>query len=100
MEKTIIEQERIVHHSPMIGRTDTFEIVGSFPQGYIVWNIGRHNFPFPGYIPLAKPSDEPHHIRLDSLRALKVRDEETALRILKAAGRGEVNRERFISLSA
>ena len=36
-------------------RTDKFKIVDTFPLGYIVWPIGRENFPFPGYIPLAKP---------------------------------------------
>ena len=39
-------------------RTDKFKIVDTFPHGYIVWPIGRENFPFPGYIPLAKPHRE------------------------------------------
>ena len=100
METAIIKDGKIIHHSPLTRRTDTFGIVDAFPPGYIVWNIGRHNFPFPGYVPLAKPSDKPHYIRLDSLRAIKVRDEQTALRILKAAAEREVDMDRFTSLSA
>lgn len=37
-------------------RKDVFEIVEKFPNGYVIWNIGRRNFPFKGYIPLAKPT--------------------------------------------
>lgn len=35
--------------------TRNFKIVENFPAGAIVWNIGRHNFPFEGYIPVAYP---------------------------------------------
>lgn len=99
-EKAIAEDGKIVHYNPYSRRTDTFEVVETFPAGYVVWNIGRHNFPYPGYVPLARPADQPYHIRLESLRAIKVRDEQTALRILEAAGQGEVNEDRFIRLSA
>lgn len=34
------------------GTIHTFEIVSEFPHGYIIWNIGRRNFPHEGYIPL------------------------------------------------
>lgn len=99
-EKAIAEDGKIVHYDPYSRRTDTFEVVETFPAGYVVWNIGRHNFPYPGYVPLARPTDQPYHIRLESLCAIKVRDEQTALRILEAAGQGEVNEDRFIRLSA
>lgn len=45
-------------------RKDIFEIVDEYPHGYIVWPIGRRNFPFTGYVPLAKPTDEPYHLIL------------------------------------
>lgn len=63
---------------------DEFEIVSEFPNGYIVWNIGRQNFPFPGYIPLAKPSDQPFYIKRDKLKTIRV-DEDLADAILKEA---------------
>ena len=68
------------------GRTDTFEVVNEFPAGYIVWNIGRHNFPHPGFVPLAKPDpNQKYHILLHGLKALRCKDEETALRIIYLA---------------
>ena len=65
------------------GIVDKFEIVSKFPVGYILWSIGRHNFRHEGYIPLARPADLPHHIRRDSLKALKVESEELALYLMK-----------------
>lgn len=52
MEKHYQEGNYLVseHHY----RTDRFEIVEEQPNGYDVWPIGRENFPFLGYIPLAK----------------------------------------------
>lgn len=55
-------------------RKDIFEIVDEYPHGYIVWPIGRRNFPFTGYVPLAKPTDEPYHIDINTLKAIKVND--------------------------
>lgn len=86
METPVIENGHIVHHSRLCGRTDRYRIVDHFPPGYIVWNIGRDNFPFEGYVPLARETDIPHHIDLKTLRALKVNDEDTALRMIEAAG--------------
>lgn len=68
-------------------RADLYTVCDEFPEGYIVWNIGRRNFPHPTFIPLAIPTDE-FHISLNGLKALKVESEEVALHILKAAGRG------------
>ena len=65
---------------------DEFEIVEEFPQGYVVWNIGRENFPFPGYLPLAKPLPN-YHIERSSLKTVKV-DEALADVILKHASIG------------
>ena len=62
-------------------RTDRFEIVGEFPFGYEVWAIGRENFPFPGYLPLAKfvgfcmePGCKLKTIRVDEMLADKALD--------------------------
>lgn len=66
---------------------DEFEIVNEFPQGYLVWPIGRENFPFPGYLPLAKPGRMPYHIKRSELKTVKI-DEELADRILVEAVRG------------
>lgn len=70
------------------GRTDVFQIVDKFPEGYIIWNIGRANFPHECYIPLAqrvslnKHSLEYYHIKTDTLKALKVESEEVALYLM------------------
>lgn len=72
------------------GRVDEFEIVYEFPAGYRVWNIGRENFPFEGYIPLAKPdSNRRFSIIQSNMKALKCASEEEALYILKRASRGD-----------
>lgn len=68
-------------------RTDVFEIVNIFPKGYLVWPIGRDNFPHVGYIPLARPTGE-HHVSLKDLKALKMESEEIALHVLEMAIRG------------
>lgn len=79
--------------------TDYFMIVDEFPAGAVVWNIGRHNFPFPGFIPVAWPLDD-CHIDRTRLMAVRCKDDETADAILKAAGRREVNSKRFALLNA
>lgn len=68
---------------------DEFEIVNEFPNGYIVWNIGRENFPFPGYIPLAKPDDRPYYIKRKGLKTIKL-NEDLADAILKEASSGRI----------
>ena len=76
----------------------TFELVEQYPMGYEVWNIGRHNFPFECYIPLAKPLPN-YRIDPTSLKAIKAENETIALAILKAAGRRTINEKKFKQLA-
>ena len=59
--------------------THTFEVVETFPHGYKVWNIGRNNFEFECYLPLAKPEPTKYTfqkcIDTETLKAIKVTDE-------------------------
>ena len=80
------------------GRKDTFEIVDDFPKGYVVWNIGRDNVPFPCYIPLAKRKRGSYDVDVSTLKTVRCSDEETALRIMKEACRHTVFRTTFIKL--
>lgn len=66
-------------------RTDEFEIVTEWPLGYVVWAIGRKNFPHSGYLPLANEAQDKYHIRLDTLKALYVGDESLCLAALNEA---------------
>lgn len=79
------------------GRTDVFEIVSNYPGGYVVWAIGRENFPHKCYVPLARPVAD-YHIDLSSLKAIKVKDEKTALAILKEASLRGVDERKFNDL--
>lgn len=56
----------------------TFKIVETLPQGYVIWNIGRRNFPFECYIPLCR-QDKDYNIDPETLKAYKVKSEEYAL---------------------
>lgn len=87
----------LVKYSGWSQREDRFQVVEQFPINYVIWNIGRENFPFGGYIPLAKMVDG-CRVDLRSLKALKVKDEKTALMLLKQAGRKSVNFDRFNEL--
>lgn len=70
-------------------RTDVYDIVDQFPEGYIVWNIGRQNFNHPEYIPLALPDPEQEfHVLTKGLKALKVESEELAKFIMDKAIKG------------
>lgn len=89
----MIKNGKIVHKA-WFSRVDEFDIVDKFPDGYIVWCIGRDNFPYKGYIPLAKPTDIPYNIDLKTLNALKM-DERLADDILSLAHRQEVNSLNF-----
>lgn len=80
------------------GRTDVFEPTTEFPDGYVVWNIGRANFPHEKCIPLARLIGE-YRIDLNSLRYIKVETEETALRIIaESYKRGIRDRKRFYEI--
>lgn len=79
--------------------TRKYEVVEEFPQDYIVWPIGRSNFQYEYYIPLAKPvkSEYDFQANIDpfSLKCIKVKSETLALQILKEAVRKGVDRKRF-----
>jgi hypothetical protein len=81
------------------GTIHTFEIVSEFPHGYIIWNIGRRNFPHEGYIPLCV-ADENCHVDLGTLKALKVSNEDFALALLKEAGRHTITRKEYFKMAA
>lgn len=80
-KKNYIEGDKIINTS-WFGRVDVFQIVDEFPCGYSVWNIGRQNFPFPGYLPLARFDSEYRMIDGCVLKAVKT-DEALADEILK-----------------
>lgn len=79
-KKNYIEGDKIINTS-WFGRVDVFQIVDEFPCGYSVWNIGRKNFPFPGYLPLGRFKD---YVMVEGcvLKAIKA-DERLADEILK-----------------
>ena len=79
-KKNYIEGNKIVN-TTYFGRVDVFEIVEEFPCGYAVWNIGRENFPFPGYLPLGRFEDY-RMVEGCVLKAIKT-DEALADEILK-----------------
>ena len=87
----------LVKYSGWSQREDRFQVVEQFPINYVIWNIGRENFPFEGCIPLAKMKDK-IHVDMKSLKALKVKDEKTALMLLRQAGRGEIDFDKFNEL--
>lgn len=78
--------------------TRNFKIVEIFPAGAIVWNIGRHNFPFEGYIPVAYPLGN-YRIDLTRLMAVKCKDDHIANMILKEAGKRAINCNTFHELN-
>lgn len=90
----IIEQRNPKTH---VHPTRIFEVVDEFPDGYIVWNIGRNNFKHKGYIPLCK-DDNNFQVDFDSLKAIYVGSEEVASKIAKEAGEHVVGKKRFIEL--
>lgn len=72
------------------GRTDEYEIVNEFPEGYVIWNIGRGNFDQPCFVPLAKPDpDREFGIIRTGLKALKVESESLALYVMDQAIKGD-----------
>lgn len=52
-------------------RKDTFTVTDTFPEGYVVWPIGRRNFPHPGFVPLARTTEVPFQVSLKGLMALR-----------------------------
>lgn len=78
-----------------LGFIRTYEVVDEYPQGYVVWRIGRKNFKHECYIPLARPASEPFHIDPESLKALKLESEELALYVMETASKTDVNHFNF-----
>lgn len=81
----------------------TFIKVDEWPSGYSVWPIGRENFQFEGWLPLCKDGKNEYewqrNIDTNSLKAIKVKSEDVALRCLDAAIKGECRtREDYIRL--
>lgn len=72
-----------------------FEIVTEWPKGgYVVWNIGRHNFEHEGYIPLAQVNAN-YTVNPITLKALYVGDEDLCLAVLHEAGLHGVDEAKF-----
>lgn len=71
------------------GTTYHFEVVNHIPHGYVVWNIGRENFPFKKMIPLCQTHN--YNIYPDTLKAYECSSEEIALKIMREAVRKTVN---------
>lgn len=78
-------------------REDIYTIVDIFPRGYVVWNIGRRNFPYPGYIPLAKMSGD-CSVDTTTLKAIKVETEEIAINIINAAAEKRIGKIDFYGI--
>lgn len=78
-------------------RKDVFDVVSNFPNGYIVWPIGRHNFPIQGYIPLAKPLGD-FKIDIKTLKTLKCPTDKIADIILDKAVRTGVNQDEYYKI--
>ena len=74
-------------------RNRNYKVVSSIsevPYGYVVWNIGRYNFPLRGYIPMCrmnKAHEDDFSIDINSLCAVPCQSEEQALEILKKSTR-------------
>lgn len=81
--------------------TQEYEIVAEWPWGgYVVWAIGRENFPHLGYLPLAQEAQEKYHVRLDTLKALYVGDEALCLAALKEAVEHGCDESKFKELKS
>ena len=75
--------------SASYAKSDTFIKVDEWPEGYYVWPIGRHNFQFEGWLPLCKDGKLKYDVDINTLKAIKVKSEDVALRCLDAAIKGE-----------
>lgn len=77
------------------GPTYVFEVVDEFPDGYMVWNIGRKNFPYENYIPLCEAIEGTYNIKAETLKMLYVEREVDALFILNKANWRTVDKALF-----
>lgn len=88
----------IVDKHPSWGRTDVFEIVEEWPEGYQLWNIGRSNFRHEGYLPLCIEGEKRYYVNLNKLKALYLGDEDLCLYIMKKGGLKTVEKEDYLKL--
>ena len=79
----------------IIDKNNAFVIVNEYPKGYVVWAIGREHFKHECYVPLARLQEDGLHVDRASLKAIKVKDEPTALRILREAVLRGVGKRKF-----
>lgn len=86
-----------LQHTDRWGDTRTFTIVDEFPDGAIVWPIGRINFPFDGYIPVVWPLKD-FQIDGSRLMTLKCKSEQNALAILREAVKRGVTKSKYHTL--
>lgn len=81
---TIKDKGQTIILSDDYGKNDVFRVetdLSKLPLGYIVWNIGRHNFPIESYIPVCRAKNE-YEIDTKTLVAFKVPSEKIAQDIL------------------
>ena len=83
----------------LISGKHVFEVVKEIPEKYHVWNIGRQNFNFEGYIPLCL-SDKSFNVDVSTLKAFKMESEEKALYVLKEAGRRTIRAKEIKFINA
>ena len=83
-------------HFSSITRTDKFEVVQDFIKGTVIWNVGRENFNFKGYIPLVNIDDR--YTVFGQKYAFKVDSEELALYLLRQASFVTIDRDKFNDL--
>lgn len=79
------------------GRIDTFVKVDEVPDGYVIWNIGRHNFEHPKCVPLCKSSLD-YSVDTNTLKYIEVDSEELALRLLKEASYHGCDKKKFYEI--
>jgi hypothetical protein len=83
-----------IRNKTFYGTTEVYKVVKDFPDGAVVWKVGRENFPYIDFIPLGMQDPENEYwILKDQIFALDVYDEEFAHFILHFPG--DVNKERF-----
>lgn len=86
IKRFIIETDFGVH---------SFEVVNDFPDKFVVWNIGRENFPVLGYIPLCKLFNG-YNVDVTQLKALFVGSEQRAKKIAQLAGKHQFKKKDFL----
>lgn len=90
----------MLHINNGYGTTYNFEEVQEIPENFIVWNIGRENFPFKKYIPLCETIKGTYSIKQETLKCYKCPNEKKALEILDEAHRNEINKKRILEILA